>query len=156
LVARTIASVQIVARQGRAIAASQFKGLASLTLPPTLPGGPKRRTVRGLGACLTTCSNNRAVCRESPCHQFVRWHGALRRHFGSGIGDADGQSRRRGERSHPGPKRALRVQSVSMLVAAELLLPPAGLLRLWTKLLQLCTKLLCAKLLRLRRLARRL
>src|SRR5262249_44837663 len=86
------------------------------------------------------------------------WHGALRRHVGAGIGDAHGQSRRRGERSRAGPKRALRVQSVSMPVAAELRLPPVGLLWLWTELLQLRTKLLqlCTELLRLRtRLVRR-
>src|SRR5262249_51857709 len=69
---------------------------------------------------------------------------------------AHGQPRGCGERSRAGPKRALRVQSVS--VPAELRLPPVGL-RLWTELLQLRAKLLqlCTKLLRLRtRLVRRL
>ena len=42
--------------------------------------------------------------------------------------------------------RSLRVQSASMLVAAELRLPPGGLLRLWTELL---SAELRAKLLRL-------
>src|SRR5262249_49531828 len=74
------------------------------------------------------------------------------------IGHAHGQPRGCGERSRAGPKRALRVQSVSVPVAAELRLPPVGL-RLWTELLQLRAKLLqlCTKLLRLRtRLVRRL
>src|SRR5215469_10006893 len=107
----------------------------------------------------------REVSRESSCHRFGRWRRALRRHLGLGIGDAYGQSRHRSERSRARSKRALRVQSVSMPVAAELRLPPGGLLRLWAKLLwaKLRTKLR-AKLLRLwgrwirlrTRLARRL
>src|SRR5262245_49647194 len=140
------------------MAANRFKGLAAVTLPPTLPGKPKRRTLWDLGACFTTCSSNREVSRESCLDRFGRWRGALRRHVGAGIGDAHHQSRRRGERSRAEPKRALRVQSVSLPVAAELRLSPAGLLRLWTQLLQLRTKLLqlCTKLLRLRRWVRRL
>src|SRR6516162_5990793 len=73
---------------------------------------------------------------------------------GSGIGDAYGRSRYRSERSRARSKRALRVPSVSMPVAAQLRLPPGGLLWLWAKLLwaklraKLCAKL-CAKLLRL-------
>src|SRR5262249_51186848 len=98
----------------------------------------------------------REVSRESSLDRFGRWRGALRRHVGAGIGDAHHQSRRRGERSRAEPKRALRVQSVSLPVAAELRLSPAGLLRLWTQLLQLRTKLLCTELLWLRRLVRRL
>src|SRR5262244_1443989 len=140
------------------MAANRFKGLAAVTLPPTLPGKPKRRTLWDLGACFTTCSSNREVSRERSLDRFGRWRGALRRHVGAGIGDAHHQSRRRGERSRAEPKRALRVQSVSLPVAAELRLSPAGLLRLWTellqlrtKLLQLRTKLLCTKLLWLRR-----
>src|SRR5262249_35940243 len=125
---------------------------------PILPGRPKRRTLRDLCACFTTCSNTREGSHESSCDRFGRWHGALRRHVGAGIGHAHGQPRGCGERSRAGPKRALRVQSVSMPVAAELRLPPVGL-RLWTELLQLRAKLLqlCTKLLRLRtRLVRRL
>src|SRR5215831_14124167 len=108
------------------------------------------------------------VPRESSCHQFGRRCRALRRRVGPGIGDAHGQSRDRSERSRARSKRALRVQSVSMLVAAELRLPPGGLLRLWAELLwtklraellRLRTKLLrlWARRVRLRtRLARRL
>src|SRR5215472_483732 len=112
----------------------------------------------------------REVPRESSCHRFGRWRRALRPRVGPGIGDAYGQSRHRSERSRARSKRPLRVQSVSMPVAAELCLPPRGLLRLWTKLLpaELWTELLWpelhAKLLRLwarwvwlrTRLARRL
>src|SRR6516165_12447360 len=96
----------------------------------------------------------REVPRESSCHRFGRWRRALRRRVGPGIGDAYGQSRHRSERSRARSKRALRVQSVSMPVAAELRLPPGGLLWLWAKLLwaklraKLCAKL-CAKLLQL-------
>src|SRR5499433_951175 len=142
------------------MAANRFKGLAAVTLPPTLPGKPKRRTLWDLGACFTTCSSNREVSRESSLDRFGRWRCALRRHVGAGIGDAHQQSRRRGERSRARPKRALRVQSVSLPVAAELRLSPTGLwtqlLQLRTQLLQLRTKLLCTKLLWLRRWVRRL
>src|SRR5262249_674272 len=64
--------------------------------------------------------------RESSCHRVGRWRRALRRHLALGIGDAYGQSRHRSERSRARSKRALRVQSVSMPVAAELRLPPGG------------------------------
>ena len=80
---------------------------------------------------------------------------------GPGIGDAYGRSRYRSERSRARSKRALRVPSVSMPVAAQLRLPPGGLLWLWAKLLwaKLRAKLLrlWARWIRLRaRLARRL
>src|SRR6516162_2802165 len=65
---------------------------------------------------------------------------------GPGIGDAYGRSRYRSERSRARSKRALRVPSVSMPVAAQLRLPPGGLLWLWAKLLWAKLR---AKLLRL-------
>src|SRR5262249_57236182 len=137
-----------------------IQGVSRGRAASTLPGRLKRRTLWDLGACFTTCSSNREVSRESSLDRFGRWRCALRRHVGAGIGDAHQQSRRRGERSRARPKRALRVQSVSLPVAAELRLSPTGLwtqlLQLRTQLLQLRTKLLCTKLLWLRRWVRRL
>ena len=67
--------------------------------------------------------------RESTRDQSGRRGCAVRHHVRDGSGHAHEQSRSRSERPHAWPKRALCVQSVPMLVAAELLLPP--LLRLW-------------------------
>src|SRR5262249_15512123 len=81
------------------------------------------------------------VSRESPRDQYGRRRRAVQRRIRAGIGDAHEQSRRRSERPRARPKRALRVQSVPVLVATELL-PRLPLrlwvvLRLWTKLLRL-------------------
>src|SRR5262249_34229539 len=152
-----------IVRQGQAIAANQFNGLTTVTLPRPCRAGRRGARSGTLALASRHGSSNREVSRESSLDGFGRWRCALQRHVGAGIGDAHQQPRRRGERSRAEPKRALRVQSVSLPVAAELRLSPAGLLRLWTKLLQLRTKLLqlrtellCTKLLWLRRLVRRL
>jgi hypothetical protein len=98
----------------------------------------------GLAGLYGTGTNNREVSRESSLHQFGRWRCALRRHVGTGIRDAYEQCRRCSERPRAKPKRALRVQSVPVPMATELLpwLPLRlwVVLRLWTKLLRLWTR----------------
>src|SRR5262245_11155324 len=99
----------------------------------------------GVGGLFRDGHQRREVSGESPRDQYGRRRRALQRHIRAGIGDAHEQSRRCSERPRARPKRALRVQSVPVLVATELL-PRLPLrlwvvLRLWTKLLRLWTKL---------------
>ena len=86
----------------------------------------------GLAGFYGTGTNNREVSRESSRDQFGCWRCALRRHVGTGIRDAHEQSRRCSERPRAEPKRALRVQSVPVPMATELL--PRLSLRLWVVL----------------------
>src|SRR5262249_11520848 len=116
----------------------------SSTLRDRPPGGVRDTVhVVGVGGLFRDGHQRQEVSGESPRDQYGRRRRALQRHVHGGIGDAHEQSRHCSERPRARPKRALRVQSVPVLVATELL-PRLRLwvLRLWTKLLQLRTKLL--------------
>src|SRR5262249_18664549 len=112
----------------------------SSTLRDRPPGGVRDTVhVVGVGGLFRDGHQRREVSGESPRDQYGRRRRALQRHVHGGIGDAHEQSRRCSERPRARPKRALRVQSVPVLVATELL--PRLPLRLWV-VLRLRTKLL--------------